>query len=441
MRAGAVIFGTIVSIVLLVVAGALYALSGNRSSEEYIRSIDLVRQIQLVSSNWSAEITRVKANPFADFDTLAAFIPRMARLKQDLTDAAQRIPDLPDRLTSDVQAYVSAVEAKEERIERFKTGYAVVRNSARYLPLAATNVLQQAQEANEPALREGITGLTRDINLYLTTPTPAAEARLAADIERLREDSVVYAPAIANTLANLLAHADVLVSRQGPTEELFQLATSNEIADLTDALGRSLEFERSRMELTAARYRQGVLAVFGVLVVFWILLAIQQRSRSGGRLASKAAAAAARPVPPVSASAPQAEPDPVPARVIRDEPQPALPSVLPAVGRSGHGPFASVRDREAALLRGFVVKCLADSMAAYASEVAERMDFLRRTQRKLHEALETGNAGAMLTDGANLGEEIESIAAVAVSVHPGRRIPSPISHGVWKPSRLRSQTT
>ncbi len=417
MRAGAVIFGTIVSVILLLVAGVFYSLSGNRGSDEYLRSIDLIRQIQLVSSDWSAEITRVRANPFADFDTLAAFIPQMARLKQDLTDSAQRIPALPDRLSSDVQAYLSAIEAKEERIERFKTGDAVVRNSARYLPLAATNVLQQAQEANEPALREGVSGLTRDINLYLAAPTPAAEARLAAEIERLREDSVAYAPAIANTLANLLAHADVLVSRQGPTEELFQLATSNEIADLTDELARGLEFERSRTELTATRYRQGVLAVFGILVVFWILLALQQRSRGSGRAAAKAAATVSRPAPPVAASQARAEPGPVPSGATEDEPRSALPAALPAAGRSVEGWSTSARNREAALLRGFVVKCLADSMAAYAGDVADRMDFLRRTQRKIHEALETGNAGAMLTDGADLGEEIESIAAIAVSVH------------------------
>ena len=96
-----------------------------------------MRQIQQLSSSWSIEIARVRSDPLADFDSLAAFIPRMASLKESLSDASRRIPGLPDRLANDIRGYLSAVDAKEERIERFKTGYAVVRNSTRYLPLAA----------------------------------------------------------------------------------------------------------------------------------------------------------------------------------------------------------------------------------------------------------------------------------------------------------------
>ena len=157
MRSGAVILGICVSAVLLAATGALYFLAQNNGGEQYRRSIDTVRQIQLLSSDWSMELTRVKSNPLADFDSLAAFIPRMARLRETLSDTAQRIPDLPDRLASDIQAYLSAIAAREERIERFKTGYAVVRNSNRYLPIAAANVLRQAQESNAEAVSRGVT--------------------------------------------------------------------------------------------------------------------------------------------------------------------------------------------------------------------------------------------------------------------------------------------
>ena len=61
----------------------------------------------------------------------------MDQLKDLLLTTIRGIPDVPDRLANDVSAYVNAVEAREERIERFKTGYAIIRNSARYLPLAA----------------------------------------------------------------------------------------------------------------------------------------------------------------------------------------------------------------------------------------------------------------------------------------------------------------
>ena len=432
MRSGAVILGISVSAVLLAVAGALYTLAGNSTGENYRKSIDLVRQIQVLSSDWSMEITRVKSNPFADFDSLAAFIPRMARLKDDLSDTAQRIPDLPDRIASDVQAYLSAIEAKEERIERFKTGYAVVRNSNRYLPLAATNVLRQAQNSGDDALVRSISSLIRDVNLYLATPTDTSQSRLTAEIKKLREASVAYPPSLANALANLFSHAEVLVAKQGPTEEMFRGATSSDVSDRTDQLSSNLEFELGKKVLLATYYDRGILAVFAVLILFWIVLALQQRIRGGpsatqvvSRPATieiepaagqrlpvsegEAVAAAATIDATADTESPQDEATAVPAG---STPVPAEPAPLPDLAASA----SQEPTAESALLHGFIVKCVAGILAASSDEIAGRMDYLRRTQQRIQDALRNSDAIAELSDGADVDEEIETISAIALSV-------------------------
>ena len=149
MTARALVLGIVVSLVLLGAAGGLHVLAGAGGVEQRYRdAASLARQIQQISSQWSVEIARVRSDPLADFDSLAAFIPRMARLKKGLGDA-RGIPGMPERLASDIRAYLSALDAKEERVERFKTGYAVVRNSARYLPLAAANVTREARRRGQ----------------------------------------------------------------------------------------------------------------------------------------------------------------------------------------------------------------------------------------------------------------------------------------------------
>ncbi len=416
MRAGAVILGICISAILLAVAVALYLLADNNSGQHYRRSVDLVRQIQLASSDWSMEITRVKANPFADFDSLAAFIPRMARLKDNLSDTAQRIGGMPDRLSSDIQAYLSAIEAKEERIERFKTGYAVVRNSRRYLPLAATNVLRQAQNADNDALVRDISGLIRDVNLYLATPTETSQARLTTEIESLREASVSYAPGLANALANLFSHAEVLVSKQGPTEKLYSSATSNDISDLTAQLTGALEFELGKQKILATYYNRGSVAAIAAMIAFWILLAVQQRLSGRAvapRVASRPAAIEVEPAPAAAAAAEEpaaaAEPEaPAPAPAA---PAPA-PAVEPAPLRLPAGP--ALADADSPLRQGFVVSSLAETLAASAEEIAGRMDYLRRTQQRIQDAVRSG--GGFALDGTDMDEEIEAIAAIAVSV-------------------------
>ena len=411
MKSGALILGIIVSVVLLVAAGILYVMAGSSNVQQYRTSVDLVRQIQQLSSSWSIEVARVKADPLADFDALAAFIPRMARIKEGLSDAARRIPDLPDRLASDVQGYLSAVAAKEERIERFKTGYAVVRNSTRFLPLAATNVTRQAQEAGDAALTSSISMLTQDMNMYLATPTDAGRERLAADMERLREDSLSYPPPLANTLANMLAHAEVLLARQAPTETLFQEATSNDITDLADRLAGNLEFELARRGALAANYERGVLVVIGLLALFWILLAVQQRSRGDATATTHESPAdapdAAAPEPAIDDYAS------LRSIALQDElgdlPLGAIDRELAAAASASPAGLSA----ETAMLYGYLAERVGDNVAAAAERIAARMEHLRQTHQKIHAALQNGEAMLELPDGTDLDEEIETGSAVA----------------------------
>ena len=411
MKIGALILGIIVSVLLLAAAGVLYTMAGSNGGQQYRTSIDLVRQIQQLSSSWSIEIARVRSDPLADFDSLAAFIPRMARLKEGLSDAARRIPGLPDRLASDVRGYLSAIDAKEERIERFKTGYAVVRNSSRYLPLAATNVTRQAQEIDDAPLARSISMLTQDMNLYLATATDTGKERLTADMEKLRGDSVAYPPPLANALANMLAHAEVLLARQAPTDRLFQEATSNEITDLADRLAGNLEFEHSRQGALATNYERGVLAVIGVLALFWILLSVQQRARGGvSAAAHEAAAGTPRDAVP---EATIGDYESLHSMALQDEfgnlPLGAIDRELAAAVSASPAGLSA----ETAMLYGYLAERVGDNVAAAAERVAARVDYLRQTHQRIHAALQGSEVMVELANGTDLDEEIQAGSAIA----------------------------
>ena len=457
MKPGAVTLGVIVSALLLAAAGVMYLFSGSSSEPQYRTAINLTRGIQQLSSNWSIEIARVRADPFADFDSLAAFIPRMARLKDNLSDTAQLIPDLPDRLAGDLNAYLSAVTAKEERVERFKTGYAVVRNSTRYLPLAAENVMQQAREAGDDDLVQAVSRLTQGMTSYLATPTDPVKERLAGDLQGLRKASVGYPLPLANALANLLSHAEVLLDKQRPTEELFQEATSSHISDLTDRLAGNLEFELGRKKALSAYYERGLLGVVGLLALFWIGLAWHQRAR-GGAAAVRAAPEAYPAEEPIPAPQPPIPaPDSSPfADQEGPEPEPAARAeagaLAPLAARSGIGsevrseagppadalgagagdePLARAPaspapdapngrtadlETESALVQGFLAERVAEHVAESTARIATGMDRLRQTQTRIRDLLQDSDALPEFYDGAGLDEEMETAGAVSMSV-------------------------
>ena len=431
MKSGAIFLGVAVSAVLLAAAGFLYLMAAGGSGDRYRKSIDLVRRAQQISSDWSVEVAQVKSDPFADFDALSAFVPRMAAVKENLIGTASHIPDIPDRLVNNIHAYVNEIEAKEESIERFKTGYAVVRNSARYLPLAAASTSRQAQEAGDDDLARRISALVRDINLYLTTPTETAQTRLTEELDAVRAASLAYPPALSHAVANLLSHAEVLVAKQRSTEELFNQAISTRISDRTGQLVSSLEFELGKKASLAKYYNTAILAVFGILALFWILLAVQQRLRGGVLAAAPSppppspVEAAPPPSPVEAAAALPEETGPALAKIQPFPPDAAGPAAQDATVPEGTRPSPAAASPppgrqdllEAAVVHGFVAKCVADTLAAAADQITSRVDYLRQTQDRIQEALRNGNAIPELRDGADLDEEVGAISAIASSVH------------------------
>lgn len=288
MKSRSVTVGIFLSVLLLATAAGLYWMSVQAKAGEHHLAISSVRQIQQLESQWSVEVARVRSDPFADFDALAQFIPRMERLKDTLANAIQSTPGLPDRLVNTTNAYLSAMSAKEERIERFKTDYAVLRNSVRYLPLAATNVMQQMQtRGSNSAFVKNVGDITDEITTYMASPAPPEKERLQRVLAELGSSIAARHPALVNTAMNFVAHGRVLLEKQAPTEEVFQEATSNQVGDLGETVIKGLEDELDRTRALAAWYDRSIIGAGIVLWIMWLTIAVRvprekDQSRRGG---------------------------------------------------------------------------------------------------------------------------------------------------------------
>ena len=322
MKSRSITIGIFLSAALVMTAAGLYWMASRAQAGNHQLSISLIRRIQQLESQWSIETARVRSDPLADFDALVTFIPRMERLKADLSDAMLSTPNLPERLASDLGAYLSAIEAKEERIERFKTGYAVLRNSIRYLPLAATSVMQQVEErGGETAFVRNISSVTDEIHTYLATPAPPEKERLMRVLQELGDGIMARHPSLANTIANFVAHGQVLLDKQAPTEEIFQEATSDRITVLGEALIEGLEAEIAKVEAIVSTYERGILASGGALWLLWLAIALRlpkdntrqddRRPNTAGRDYAALESIAAAAAPPSEAPAPS-QPRPQP---------------------------------------------------------------------------------------------------------------------------------
>ena len=388
MRLGTLNLGIAVSALLLVGAGVLYTMAEDRGVRHYRECIDLIHQIQRLSSSRSIEIARVRADPLADFDALATFRFQMERLKSALDETAQLIPDLPERLAEDINLFVDAVDANEKRIERFKTTYAVVRNSTRYLPLAAASLTRQAQGVGAESLVRIIAIVVQDMNQYLATPTEPSKARVGGVLDELRTASVGFPPALANGLTTLTAHMEVLLSRQVPMNVLFRAATSEEITESGSRLSRDMELELGKDLTVATYYERGVVALLVALVMFWLVLVV--RSRAFAQAAS----------PKVGARTMELRETTV--GVTGEEHEPgATPVGLSA---------------ESAILYDFLVPRAGDNLVSLTDRVLTRIDSLHQTQRRMHQVLPADPSSASPAE-INFDEEFDASSTTGAHLH------------------------
>ena len=385
MKSSTSFIAVAVSALLLAGAGALYTLAGDTGERRYRDCVDLIRRIQQLSNQINMEMARVRTSPFADFDVLTAFSPRMETLMAELGEGARLIPDVPQPLLETVGRYVNAVEAKQKYIEQFKTSYSVVRNSTRYLPLAAANVTRRAEEVGDETLARVVAIVVKSMNLYLNTPSDQVEERMKGVIQELREASEGHGQELAEAMEGLTTHMEILLSRQAPMIELFHQATSDDMTDLGILLSRDLELQLSSVLVRAANYRHGLVAVAVLLVMFWVVLGVQRRTRA-------------------LASSPEMDRSTVALRTTVSEPE--------AHG-TDESPSSLVPSAESAVLYDVLVRRSGDVVLSMAQKALAHADSLHEIRQRNDLALPSAGPMPERRDDGNLDDGLDASTDIA----------------------------
>ena len=262
-------------------AGVLFIQSRPIDNTELKRGVDLLQLLQGLDSQWSVEVLQVSTNPQADFDGLAAIAPDVRTKSESLRDIARGDPGIPAGLKAGLMSYVSRLDSKEERIERFKSAYAIVRNSQRYLPLALQLVTAETSELNQTDLRQAIETQHADIENYLANPSAIEKQRILLGIETLRTLRAQYPASAGTALSNFLAHALVLLEQKAPLDELRIEATSLDGVNASAKLGTELSaLIELRDEERGAQQRLSFGIVFAVLIGLAAFFALTRRAQT-----------------------------------------------------------------------------------------------------------------------------------------------------------------
>ena len=283
MRSTPVIVGTVSSAVLIGAGVALHFLTPPDLEGRFRTAIGSVQAMQQLGAEWSVETARVRADPTANFDGLAAFVPRMHQLKANLTESLADIPSLPERLAADSRAYLAAMESLRERVERFKTAYAVIRNSERYFPLASADLMLRAEQAGNRRLSREVADISVEMDTYLSSPSVSSKNSLSTRLQALTGQGASETEEVAASIQNFAAHANVLLDRRARSQELFRGITSSTLSERTKPLTDVLETELEDRRRIATLHRQALTGLGAGVLLVWVGVGFARRSSASRR--------------------------------------------------------------------------------------------------------------------------------------------------------------
>ena len=242
----------VISILLLAAAAATCYVFAAKVDVQSIDKVDEdVAKLQILERDLTVELVKVNSNPAADFDTLASFAPAMREQRSQLKSHVAGAQSLSQADRSALLAYLSMLEGKEERIERFKSGFAIVRNSERYLPLAVADASATSRNDGAQALADEIESKLADLRKFLAEPNEVDRQRILLGLKDLRDAGQSRSASVVGKIDTFVAHATVLLEQKGPLAEVLRDASSADLA----AEGKRLSayFAEMRRALSSTR--------------------------------------------------------------------------------------------------------------------------------------------------------------------------------------------
>ena len=288
--------------------GATIVLTGIGAAALYLKPVELhtkfdeaIENAQSIRENtaqWVAETHRVRADPSANFDTLSGFVPRMLDLRQEFSQVMLDLTVMQGT-RADARAYLAALDALGERIERFKTAYSASRNSERYLPLATNTLVEQLQQAGDRMLAREIADVTLALAEYAANPRPAQAEILMAQAQHLGTRGATHEDQVRSALGGYVAHARVVIAQRAQLKSHMDAITDNEIEERAEALRETLDEARTEHYAQNTLHTQIALACTAGVLAIWVIIAVVHRRSAKARSTSPRTQAKAESESPI----------------------------------------------------------------------------------------------------------------------------------------------
>ena len=238
---------------LLLVGVLVFLIAQTRTvnRDAYNQIITTLRQLKQIDAEWNVDVLRAKTGLVHNYDQVASPLPLIEQLKRELSSETssywQSSSDSNERMLALLDRYSTLMDTKIEAIEHFKSQNAILRNSSRFMPMAATEVVNVTRDSQLPndtkaAVERALSSLLANTMSYAQTPDQALRANIGADTQQLQQLTATAPPEVRESVETLDAHVGTVLRQQDRGAQLLAdlsaLPSAQAIDDLADAHAR-----------------------------------------------------------------------------------------------------------------------------------------------------------------------------------------------------------
>ncbi|MBF5007587.1 DAHL domain-containing protein [Diaphorobacter caeni] len=243
--------------------------------------VNTLRELKQVDAEWNVDVLRAKTGLSTNYDQVASPLPLISRLGHQLSDTTTKYwlghSDSISAMKPILERFQRLMDEKIAATEQFKSQNAILRNSSRFLPVAAAELVEATRSSSMPAGdRQTLERLTNDMLAnaigYTQNPEAALNDRIAGDADALRSFTASADASVRDLAGIFVAHVNTLVRQQDRgaslLAELSALPTAQTLDELSDA--HTMENDKLLTHLQLYQRALVIYSAFLLCLLAWV---------------------------------------------------------------------------------------------------------------------------------------------------------------------------
>jgi two-component system, NtrC family, sensor kinase len=262
------------------VAGLGFLVMKTRSVDfdTYNEVISTLRQLKQVDAEWNVDVLKSKTGFNASYDPVASPLPLIESLEASLRSTSSQLLSQSAQsnlLLPLLETYRKTMDQKITLIEQFKSQNSILRNSSRFLPVAASEMAQALRTGSVDAkllseMEGTLNAILADTMAYNLVPDTVLKAQIEKNAEFLQQKGKSLTADLTDRVDVFSAHVGTILRQQEVGDKVLgqiaSLPTAKRIDELTDGYQK----EHEALLVGQQRYQQ---ILIGYSVVLLLLLA------------------------------------------------------------------------------------------------------------------------------------------------------------------------